>query len=211
MVKWYVCENLYDLVESCWYSQYVITTPKRQFFFFFFSWVKMRYHHVMVVMGRLCLAGEPVQEGLVGEHAVLIFGVSQLSQKGHGVFLGDLISQVGEDVLELSQHHGAVLVLVVELAELDVVVVGAGALWGLDGVVDESDDVVEGGELLALLLLLAKADADLLGHVEAGGVDNVHQVEHVQLAFAIPVVDVADLLNSVSISHFECVVLSSCL
>jgi len=159
----------------------------------------------------LCLAGEPVQEGLVGEHAVLILRVSQLSQKGHGVLLGDLISQVGQDVLELSQHHGSVLVLVVKLAQLNVVVVGSGALWGLDGGVDESNDIIEGDELLALLLLLAKADADLLGHVEAGGVDNVHQVEHVQLTFAIPVVDVADLLNSVSISHFECVVLSSCL
>jgi len=159
----------------------------------------------------LCLAGEPVQEGLVGEHAVLVLGVSQLGQESHGVFLGDLISQVGEDVLELSQHHGSVLVLVVELAELDVVVVGSGALWGGDGLVDQGDDLVEGAELLLLLLLLAKTHADLLGHVVAGGVDDVHQVEHVELAFAVPVVDVADLLNSISISHFECVVLSSCL
>merc|ERR1712156_729157 len=98
---------------------------------------------------------------------------------------------------------GSVLVLVVELAELDVVVVGSGALRGGDGLVDQGDDPVEGAELLLLLLLLAKTHADLLGHVVAGGVDNVHQVEHVELAFAVPVVDVADLLNSISISHFE--------
>ena len=78
--------------------------------------------------------------------------------------------------------------------------VGSGALWGGDGLVDQGDDLVEGAELLLLLLLLAKTHADLLGHVVAGGVDHVHQVEQVELAFAVPVVDVADLLNSISIS-----------
>ena len=41
---------------------------------------------------HLCLSGEPVEEWAVGEHAVLILGVSQLGQKSHGVLLGDLIS-----------------------------------------------------------------------------------------------------------------------
>ena len=112
----------------------------------------------------------------------------------------NIITQVGEDVLELSQHHGAVLVLVVQLAELNVVVVVARALWGLQGLVDELGDVVEAGELLVALLLLSKTHADLLGDVEAQGVDNVSKEEHIELAFAIPVVDLADLLNSISIS-----------
>ena len=106
-----------------------------------------------------------------------------------------VLTQVGEDVLELGQHHGAVLVLVVELAELDVVVVGAGGLGGLLGLVDQLDDLVELGKLLALLVGLAEANQDLLGDVQAKGVDDVHEEVHVQLAFAIPIVDVTDLLD----------------
>ena len=46
------------------------------------------------------------------------------------------LTQVAEDVLELSQHHGAVLVLVVELAQLDVVVEGSLTVGGLLSLVD---------------------------------------------------------------------------
>merc|ERR1711881_511050 len=165
----------------------------------FFSWV---HRLPSDALRSLCLAAKPVEEGAVWEETILILGVSQLSQQSHGVLLGDLISQVGQDVLELSQHHGSVLVLVVELAELNVVVVVSGVLRGLEGLVDELGDLVEGGELL-LLLLLAEAHADLLGDVETQGVNDIHQVVHVELAFAIPIVDLADLSNSSRVSHVE--------
>jgi hypothetical protein len=45
-------------------------------------------------------------------------------------------TQVAEDVLELSEHHGAVLVLVVELAQLNVVVEVSLTVGGLLGLVD---------------------------------------------------------------------------
>jgi hypothetical protein len=45
-------------------------------------------------------------------------------------------TQVGENVLELSQHHGAVLVLVVQLAQLNVVVVVTLLVGGSLGLVD---------------------------------------------------------------------------
>ena len=44
--------------------------------------------------------------------------------------------------------------------------------------------------------LLAKTDADLLGDVQAEGVDDVTEEVHVKDTFAIPIVDVADLLDS---------------
>ena len=46
--------------------------------------------------------------------------------------------------------------------------------------------------------LLAKADADLLGDVHAKGVDDIAEEVHVEDTLAIPVVDVADLLDSCS-------------
>lgn len=42
------------------------------------------------------------------------------------------LTQVGQDVFELSQHHGTILVFVVQFAQLGVVMVVARALWGLD-------------------------------------------------------------------------------
>merc|ERR1711910_258204 len=78
-----------------------------------------------------------------------------------------------------------------------VVGVGSLAVGGLQG-------LLELGELLALLIGLAKADAHLLGGVVAHGVHDVAEEEEVELALAIPVVDVTDLLNSISVNHFVC-------
>lgn len=117
---------------------------------------------LMVVAGvELGLAGESVDEGCVGEEAVLVLGVAQLSQQLLDVLLGDLVTHVGQQVLQLSQHHGAVVVLVVQLQQLDEVVVVAGGVGGLGGLLHLADDVVELGELLALLVDLAKADTHL--------------------------------------------------
>lgn len=66
--------------------------------------------------GGICLflCGQSLEEGLVGEEAVLVLGVGELLEDSLGVLLGDLIGQVGDEILELGQHHGTVLVLVVE-------------------------------------------------------------------------------------------------
>ena len=112
-------------------------------------------------MVELGLAGESVDEGCVGEKAVLVLSVAQLSQQLLHVLLGDLVSQVGQQVLQLGQHHGAVAVFVVELEELHEVVVVAGGLGGLGGGLDLGHDLVELGELLALLVDLAKANTAL--------------------------------------------------
>ena len=66
---------------------------------------------------------------------------------------------------------------------------------GGHGGLDLLHDVVVLGELLALLIGLAEADTHLLGDVEAQGVHHVAQEEEVDLALAIPVVDVTDVLD----------------
>ena len=113
----------------------------------------------------LGLASQPVKEGHVGEESVLVLGVADLGEHLLHVLLGDLVTQVGEDVFQLSQHHGAVLVFVVQLQQLHVVGVGSLAVGGLQGLLDLGDDIVELGELLALLVGLAQADAHLKQHV----------------------------------------------
>merc|ERR1740124_866004 len=65
------------------------------------------------------------------------------------------------------------------------------------------DDIVELGEFLAFLISLAQTDTHLLCGVHAKGIHDISEEEHVKLAFAIPIVDVTDFLNSVSVNHFE--------
>jgi hypothetical protein len=110
------------------------------------------------------------------------------------------ITQHDQDILELDQHHGAVVVLVVELAELDVVVVVAGVVGLLACIADEFDDLVELAELLLVVVLLAMCHAHLLGNVHAHGVHDVTEVVHVKLALAVPVINVANSLNLLSIT-----------
>ena len=76
----------------------------------------------------LCLSAKLVHEGFVGDETILILSASQLVKHLASILLGDHVSQVAQDVLQLGQHHGAVLVLVVEFAELNEVMVIASVL-----------------------------------------------------------------------------------
>ena len=72
---------------------------------------------------------------------------------------------------------------------------GGNSHLGVEALLNHLDDIVELCELLLLLVGLAQADADLLGDVDAEGVEDVAQVEQVELALAVPVVQVADALD----------------
>ena len=104
-------------------------------------------------------------------------------------------TKIAQDVLQLCQHHGTIFVLVIELAELNIVMVVSKSLRFLQGLIDELGDLVEFAELLAIVISLAVFHANLLGDVEVEGIEDVHEVVHVQDAFAIPVIDVADFLD----------------
>ena len=73
----------------------------------------------------LGLASQSVNEWHIWEESILILRVAKLSEKLLDIFLGDFISKIGEDVLELSEHHGSVVVFVIKLKELNVVVVAS--------------------------------------------------------------------------------------
>merc|ERR1712241_885620 len=152
---------------------------------------------------NLSLAAQSVDEWSVWEETIFIFWIGQFSEESKSIFFGDLISQVGQDVFKLSQHHGSILVFVVQFAQFDVVMVVATHFWGLHGSLDHFDDFIEAGVLLFFFFLLAICHADLLGNVEAQGVHDITKIEQVELALAMPIVNVADFLNSISISHFD--------
>merc|ERR1719474_1602382 len=152
---------------------------------------------------NLGLASKPVDKWHVGKESILIFWVSELSEKLLDIFLGDLITKIGKNVLKLSKHHGSVVVFVVQLKKLNVVVVGSGGVGGALGSIDLFNNFIKLGELFALLISLSKTNAHLLCGVHAKGIHNITKEEKVKLAFAIPIVNVADFLNSLSVNHFE--------
>merc|ERR1719167_2194327 len=164
------------------------------------SLLECPYKAVFCSAEFLGLAAQSVDEGSVGEESILILGAGKLSEKLLDIFLGDFVTKVSKDVLEFSEHHGSVAVFVVELEELNVVVVGSG---GVRGVLGSVDVLVELGEFLAFLIGLSKTNANLLGGVHSKGIHDISEEEKVKFAFAIPIVDVADFLNSLSINHFE--------
>ena len=106
------------------------------------------------------------------------------------------LTQVGQDVFELGQHHGSVFVFVVQFAQFNVVMVVAMIFWGLQGCIDHGNNFVEAGEFLCFFFLLSISHADFLGDVESQGINDVTEVEQVELALAMPIVDVADFLDS---------------
>merc|ERR1711920_123943 len=159
---------------------------------------------------HLGLAAEPVNKGGVGEEAILILRISNLSEKFLDHILGDLITKVGQDVVKLSKHHGAIGVLVIQLHQFNVVSIGALGIRGSNGSLDLGNNLIKLGKLLALLISLALGNTDLLGHIESKSISNVAKVEKVELALAIPVIDVTDLQDCLSISHCRGVSLFVC-
>ena len=97
-------------------------------------------------------------------------------------------------MFQLSQHHGPVLLLVVELQALDEVLEGAGVLGllelGVDGV-----ELVQLDELLALLLGPAQLVDGLQRGVEVQAAEAVTQVEQVHAGLALEVVNVEGKLG----------------
>ena len=92
-------------------------------------------------------------------------------------------------MLELSQHHGPVLVLIVQLEALEEVLEGALVLGLLDLGVDLVE-LLQGDVLLALLLGAAQALDSLEGGVLVHAAEAVAQVEQVHAGLALKVIDV---------------------
>merc|ERR1712061_170671 len=83
------------------------------------------------------LAAQFVQEGSVREESIFIFSSCQLFQKLGTVFLRDLITHKRQESFELSQHHGAIFVLVVQFAQLNIVMVVTSVFWLLDSLLNK--------------------------------------------------------------------------
>jgi len=154
-----------------------------------------------------------LQEGDEGSETVIIVGLAELLHQRLGLLLVELLSEVGEEQVELVRQDGVVLVLVVQLQDLNEVVESTLVLGLLAGLVDG----VAVGLLqhpLALLLLASDLGDGLEGGVEVAGSQQVAGVEGVDLTVALEVVDVEGEVESLDLLFLKtklshCVVVSS--
>merc|ERR1739845_117534 len=126
------------------------------------------------------------------EEAILILCTSQFFEKLSTILLGDLITHKRQESFEFSQHHGSILIFVVQFAQLNVVMVVSSVFWLLNSLLDKGYNLIELAEFLLNVISLTILDGSLLGEVHAKGIEDVHEVVHVEFALAMPIVDIAD-------------------
>ena len=105
-----------------------------------------------------------------------------------------LLTEVGQQSEELVLKDGAVLVLVVQLQDLNEVVEATGVL-GVLGLLEERVEVIELEGLLSLLGLTAQLSDGLQGGVEVASAEKVTNIEAIDGAVALEVVDLEGELD----------------
>merc|ERR1719447_242629 len=162
-------------------------------------------------VSRLLLSSAHLlQERLERNEAVIVSGVAQLLHQVLGLLLGQLLTEVHQQLKQLELQDGVVGIFVVQLQDLNEVVEATLVLGVLAGLV-HGEDIRLGEELLAL----GDSTADLLdglqGGVQVAGADEVANVEGVDLAVSLEVMDVKGevdginlLLLQTKLSHFDC-------
>ena len=126
---------------------------------------------------------------LEGDEAVIVSGVAQLLHQVLGLLLGQLLTEVHQQLEQLELQDGVVGIFVVQLQDLNEVVEATLVLGVLAGLV-HGEDIGLGEELLSL----GDSTTDLLdglqGWVEVAGTDKVANIEGVNLAISLEVIDV---------------------
>merc|ERR1712112_175409 len=185
---------------SCYYTDYELFE-----ILFFNEKVNKSFFEAIL---RLCidylLAAQFVQEGTVGEETIFIFTTGQFIQKLGTILLGNFITHKRQESFKFSQHHGSIFIFVVQFAQLNVVMIVSSVFWLLDCLLDEGYNLVKFAVFLLNIVSLSIFDSGFLGEVHAKSIEDVHEVVHVKFALAMPIVDIADPSNFISIDrHVE--------
>ena len=124
---------------------------------------------------------------LEGHETIVILGLAQLLHQGLGLLLGQLLSQVGQQLEQLVSDHGIVGIFVVQLEDLNEVVEATLILGVLGGLVD-GEGIGLGDELGSLGGATSNGGDGLEGGVQVAGTDEVAGVEGINLAISLEVV-----------------------
>merc|ERR1712156_440744 len=143
-----------------------------------------------------------LQEGNEGHEAFIVGGLAELLHQGLGPLLGQLLSEVGQQTEQLVAQHSVVVIFVIELQDLNKVMEASLVLGVLAGLV-HGEHLGLGDHLLALLGGASDLGDGLEGRVEVGGADEVADVESIDLAVSLEVVDIEGEIDGVNFLLLE--------
>jgi len=150
------------------------------------------------VVGHLLLScAHTLKEGNERHESILVLGLAELLHQSLGLFLGQLLTKVGQQPEELISKHGVVVIFVVELQDLNEVMESTLVLGVLAGLV-HGEDV----SLLEHLLALLGGASDLLdgveGGVEVACTDEVAGIEGINISISLEVIDIEGEFDSIN-------------
>merc|ERR1711892_660957 len=171
--------------------------------------------HLGAVMGDFLFSlAHPLEEGDEWHESIIVSGVAELLHQALGVLLGQLLSEVGEELEELVLNDGVVVVFVVQLHDLNKVVEASLVLGVLAGL-EHGEDFVLAEDLLSLFCGSSDGSDGLEGGVDVAGPHEVSHVEGVDLAVSLEVVDIEGEVDCLDFLLLEsklchCVGVSEC-
>merc|ERR1712141_967598 len=124
-----------------------------------------------------------LQERLEGDEALIVGGVAQLLHQVLGLLLGQLLTEVDQQLEQLELQDGVVGIFVVQLQDLNEVV-EATLVLGVLACLVHGEDIGLGEELGALGTSTSNLLDGLQGGVKVAGTDEVAGVEGVNLAIS---------------------------
>ena len=104
-----------------------------------------------------------------------------------------------QESFQLGHHHGTIFIFIVQFAQFKIIIVGSLVIGLLDGFLHQSDNFVKLAIFFLVIIGLTVLDANFLDDIQAQCVKDVHEIVHVKRTFAMPVIDLTDPYNFISI------------
>merc|ERR1719510_1021767 len=150
----------------------------------------------------------PFQERHERSETLIVLGVAKLVHQALSFLLGEFLTKIGQQPEEILAEDSFVLVLVVQFQDFNEIVDATGVL-GVLGLLEDGVHLVDGDHLLALFLETTAHVVDgVVGGVQVAGADEVTNVESIDFAVTLEVVDLEGELDFFNIPRVDAVFLS---
>jgi len=150
----------------------------------------------------------PFQERHERSETLIVLGVAKLVHQALSFLLGEFLTKIGQQPEEILAEDGFVLVLVVQFQDFNEIVDATGVL-GVLGLLEDGVHLIDGDHLLALFLETTAHVVDgVVGGVQVAGADEVTNVEGIDFAVTLEVVDLEGELDFFNIPRVDAVFLS---
>jgi len=130
-----------------------------------------------------------LQEGKERHKAIIISRVKKLLHESLGLFLGELLTKVGEETEEFILKHSVVLIFVIKLKNFNEVVESTLVL-GVFASLVHGEDISLGEHLLSLLRLTSNLLNGLEGWIQVASTDEISGIEGINFAISLEVIDI---------------------